>query len=696
MAYIVSNHDFTHGEIDKTLFARSDLTFYNKAAAKLENWVVLPGGAAKTRFGTENIGISLPAIDIHGADHFQMFSWKTGDKHFLVILGNVSVDGISVIDIATSNVTTFTNPFSAASVESKLVKSAQQQNELILASESAQPFQLTYLSGNITGASFTFKNPPVYLYNNTYDDVTFTLSAITITPPSTADNACPTLTISASSTFEFTANFVGGTYSALGPTTSVQIGTATIVQFVSATQVRVRIHTAFGELANIGTQVVIKETAYNSTRGWPACVTFYENRLIFAGGSSVPQSIFMSAIGDDYRDFLPGPLDDDPIQFTIASGESDNIVNIVSGRSLQVFTNSGESASPIWNDTLTPGISIRKQTSNGSTSTTPVILDSSTLYVKRGGRAIMAFNCAADGQSYNSTDVSVMSTHLINNPVDMSAYTINNAYDSNLLLLINADRNTNGGSLVTYQTLSEQNVSAWASTKTYEGKTTDLNSFDDYWNNVCVLEDDVYFITTRGSSSQHYLEKMDWTVCMDSYETKTINSTGVQTLSFPNSTQLHGRTVQVLTDVGNSSKRPKATFIGNFQMSATGDIVIDIPKTGKYYIGLGHENILKLMPAHIMAETGDTLYTKKTISKVYVHYVDSYSFKINDVSVPVENFASSGSSGGIILDQPAEPDDGIFMTSTIKGGWTRISYAEIKMEYPLPCTILGISVVLTA
>jgi len=97
-----------------------------------------------------------------------------------------------------------------------------------------------------------------------------------------------------------------------------------------------------------------------------------------------------------------------------------------------------------------------------------------------------------------------------------------------------------------------------------------------------------------------------------------------------------------------------------------------------------------------MAETGDTLYTKKTISKVYVQYVDSYSFKINDVSVPVENFSTSGSSGGIVLDQPAEPDDGIFMTSTIKHGWTRTSYAEIKMEYPLPCTILGISVVLTA
>ena len=165
MAYIVSNHDFTHGEIDKTLFARSDLRFYNKAAAKLENWVVLPGGAARTRFGTQNTGIALPA----NADHFQMFSWKTSNEHFLVVVGNVSANGISVINIATSAITSFNNPFSAASVEGKLVKSAQQQNELILVSGSAQPFQLTYSSGAVTGASFTFKNPPVYLYNNSYD-----------------------------------------------------------------------------------------------------------------------------------------------------------------------------------------------------------------------------------------------------------------------------------------------------------------------------------------------------------------------------------------------------------------------------------------------------------------------------------------------------------------------------------------------
>tara|TARA_R100001530_G_scaffold136372_2_gene116804 strand:- start:3058 stop:5142 length:2085 start_codon:yes stop_codon:yes gene_type:complete len=694
MAYIVSNHDFTHGEIDKTLFARSDLTFYNKAAATLENWVVLPGGAVRSRFGTQNTGLALPA----SADHFQMFPWKTADKHFLVIVGNVSANGISVIDIATSTITSFANPFSAASVEGKLVKSAQQQNEIILAAASAQPFQLTYSGGSVTGATFTFKNAPVYLYDNSYDANTFTLSDKAITPPSTLDSACPTLTISGTSSFAFSADFVGGTFTALGPTTSVQIGTATIVAYVSTTQVRVRIHTAFGELANIGTQVVVKETAYNTTRGWPECVTFYENRLIFAGGNSVPQSIFMSAISD-YRDFSPGQaLASDGIEYTIASGESDNIINIVSGRSLQVFTSTGESASPIWsNEGLTPQtVAVRRQTSNGSTSTTPVILDNSSLYVKRGGKAIMAYTYGADGQSYISTDVSVMSTHLINNPIDMSSYTINDAYDSNLLLMVNGDRDTNGGSLVTYQTLAEQNVSAWASTKTYEGKSTDSSSFDDYWNNVCVVEDDVYFITTRGSASQHFLEKMDWKVCMDSYETKVVSSTGVQTLSFASSTQFHGRTVQVITDVGTSSQRPEATFIGSFQMSASGDIIVDIPKTGTYYIGLGYEYNIKTMPAHITAETGDTLYTKKTISKVYVQYVDSYSFKINDVSVPVDNFSSSGSSGGIVLDQPAEPDDGIFMTPTIKRGWTRTAYAEIKMEYPLPCTILGISVVLTA
>ena len=52
MGVLVSNHDFTHGELAPTLYAQSALRLYNKCAAQLENFLILPGGAARTRFGT--------------------------------------------------------------------------------------------------------------------------------------------------------------------------------------------------------------------------------------------------------------------------------------------------------------------------------------------------------------------------------------------------------------------------------------------------------------------------------------------------------------------------------------------------------------------------------------------------------------------------------------------------------------------
>ena len=296
MAYIVSNHDFTHGELDKTLFARSDLTFYNKSAQKLQNVVVLPGGAARCRFGTANTGTALPA----SSSEYQMFPWRTGLYDYLIIVGDVAAAGIKVIELASGTATDFANPFHPADVQSRLIRSAQQQNEMILVSGSALPYQLTSNPGTgaVTGANYTFKNPPNYDYLNNYDLNTFTLSVITVTPPSTADAACPTLTVSGPAGFAFTADFVGGTFEALGAATSTQIGSGQIVAFVSATVVRVRIATAYGSAANIGKQVVVTESAYNATQGYPVAATFYEDRLCFAGGKGVPQSIFMSAIGD--------------------------------------------------------------------------------------------------------------------------------------------------------------------------------------------------------------------------------------------------------------------------------------------------------------------------------------------------------------------------------------------------------------
>ena len=447
-------------------------------------------------------------------------------------------------------------------------------------------------------------------------------------------------------------------------------------------QVKAEFDAAVGAAAGVpGTQFYIAPTAYSDDRGWPRAVSFYEDRLIFGGGGGVPLSLFFSAIGD-FRDFDPATaLDSDPIAYTIASGAQDSVQNIVSGRSLQIFTSSSEMATPVWGTTaLTPGtVSIRSQTTNGSYGVIPCILDNQTLYVKKGGRAILAFTVSDDEESYNSEDVSVMSSHLIQSPVEIVTYTVNDAYDSNLLIGVDERKN-----MFLYETLSEQGVAAWVSTESQDG--------DCDWMNVCVVEDRVFFITTRPNSPPQ-LEEIDWAVCLDGYQTFTATSTGDVDIPVTGALAPTGDgIVSVITDVNANTQEPSGTYVGDFP--TVGGVVVQVPvEDGKvYYIGYKFTQTLQTMAAQVAAQTGDTLYVKKRLYKVYVDYINSYPFKVNDIPVPMSHLYAAGSGSGIELDEPIPPTDGIYVMPTNNMGWERRVFVTCVQDEPLHMSIIGICV----
>jgi len=696
MGYLVSNHDFTHGELSKSLFARSDLNLYNKSAAKINNFVVLPGGGARSRFGSkvdEVITAAIPAA----ATGFQTFSWIAGEFNYLIIVSNVSgAGGIVVANVTapTAVITTLTNPFTAASVLAKGLKGAQFQNEFIMVNETA-PVQVFTAdgAGAVTLAALVFKNPPTYQYLTNYTSQVFTLSAKIVTLGSVSDSLCPTLHVSGGS-FAFTADFVGGYFEALGNPLFPDLGKGQIVEFVAGppAHVRVRISQEFGQLINVGTQCFVSQTAYNTVKFYPATVAIYEDRLCLGGGVGTPQTLYMSVVGD-FTDFNMGSgLASDAISFTMGSGSGSNkIQNLVSARSLQVFTESNEQASPVWgNDGISPtNVAIRVQTSKGSVATTPVIIDTATIFVKRGGRALMAFIYGLQTQSYSSEDASVTSEHLIQHPAEMTSYTHNTAYDTNLLLICQEE-----GDLIAYQTLQEQGVTAFTKTTTYvETDPVSYPPYTDKWKNVCAVEERVYFITERVEDDGFYVEELSWNVSMDCAEMHNIAATGNTTVTLGD--QFKDRLVQIVKDIGTDPQCPTGTFIGAFRANATNQVTFDAPEIGDYWFGLGFDAELETLPAHVMAQTGDTLYLKKTINKIYVQYIDSYPFQVNNVDVTMENL-DTPSGGGIVLDAPVEPKDGIFAVPTTYGGWSRSAQALIKTIQPLPITILGLSVELTA
>ena len=164
------------------------------------------------------------------------------------------------------------------------------------------------------------------------------------------------------------------------------------------------------------------EQSFSAIRGYPAAVTFHENRLCFAGTIAEPDTIWMSSLGK-FFDFDVGDANDtDAINLVAATGDVNEIRYLKSNRDLQIFTLSDELYVPTYlNQAITPtNAQIRKQTPFGSEFVLPTSIDGATIFVERGGRAVREYIYSDSEDAYISTAVSTVATHLINNPVDIA------------------------------------------------------------------------------------------------------------------------------------------------------------------------------------------------------------------------------------------------------------------------------------
>jgi len=667
MGEIVTNHDFTHGELDPKLFARSDLQFYNKSAKTIQNLIVQPGGSVKSRFGSSLFAIPTLALPT------RMFGWESSNKNFIIIVGSGSIY-MQNVDIVSDS-----NTISNTLINPSTVKGISHQNKFYLSDGQNQPM---VIEEDFSTSTLTFKNPPTYEYDINYDDTVFNLDTVKITSPDAAFDA--NLTIKTMGSFGgFTADYVGGWFESLGPSTSDGIGRGQITQFISSTSVSIRIDSEFAAIDPVPTSGPLGEfkgsvsnltqTAYNTTNGWPACISIFQDRLILAGGSSINQTIFMSAIGD-FRDFSPGDgLDSDAISFTIGSEEGGNIQNIVSSKSLQIFTNKSEYATSLWsNNVLTPSnISISLQTGNGSTELQPVTLDNRTFYIKQGGKSVMSFSSNESSTGYISSDESIMSSHLINNPTDMCAYTDNDLFPTNILLSVVDNQ------LIIYQTMIDQNISAWS-------KTSRAMTNKDVYN-VVSIDKRVFILSYYG------IEEIDWNINLDAYsEVDNISgSTAEQTITLP-SNSYSQTDVSVVAWPGEPYV---PMYIGEMSCDGSGNVTGVFPIDSKYYFGYKFKQELETLPAHLMTQQGDTLYTKKKINKIYIHYYESLSFKVNGKSVPMKYLSTSDQSLPTLTS--ATFQSGIYTSPNIKLGWSRTVNVIIEQDAPLSMNILGVSVELT-
>ncbi len=239
--------------------------------------------------------------------------------------------------------------------------------------------------------------------------------------------------------------------------------------------------------------------AWNSAKGYPGTVVYYQQRLYFAASSAYPQTIWASRTGD-YKDFgksIP-TQDDDRIIYTYAGKQVNEIRHMIDVGSLVVLTSGGEYvATGDQNKVLTPGsFSLSSQGSNGASTVPPIAVANIALFIQEKGSTVRDLAYSFDVDGYQGNDLTILANHLFqrHSIVDW-AFTIV-PYSAAWAI-------RNDGTLLVLTYLREQQVFAWAPQPS-----------DGLFESTCSIsegsEDAVYFVVRRWVNGQtvRYIERL--------------------------------------------------------------------------------------------------------------------------------------------------------------------------------------------
>jgi hypothetical protein len=239
--------------------------------------------------------------------------------------------------------------------------------------------------------------------------------------------------------------------------------------------------------------------AWNSVNGYPGTVVYYQQRLYFAASTAYPQTIWASRTGD-YKDFgKNNPIqDDDRIIYTYAGRQVNEIRHLIDVGNLVALTSGGEyTISGDQNKVLTPAsFSFSSQGNNGSSNVPPIAVANIALFIQEKGSVVRDLAYSFDVDGYQGTDLTILANHLFQKRsiVDWSFCIV--PYSSAFCI-------RDDGKLLVMTYLRDQQVFAWApqsSTGKYES-TCSISEGS---------EDAVYFVVNRTINGQvkRYVERL--------------------------------------------------------------------------------------------------------------------------------------------------------------------------------------------
>lgn len=246
------------------------------------------------------------------------------------------------------------------------------------------------------------------------------------------------------------------------------------------------------------------QTARNPFSGagnYPRCVSFVEQRLVFASTSTDPQAVWMSQSAN-YENFgysSPSKASD-AVTFRIKARQVNEIRAILPVKAMLLLTSAAEwlVSGGSQSDAISPSaIKIDNQGYRGAAALQPISVGNTVLFAQARGGVIRDFSYEFANDAYTGKDLTILARHLFENR-SIKAWDYAQAPHSIVWVVLD------DGSMVSLTYMREHEVWAW----------TSHDSAGGVFEDVAVIaegnEDVPYFLVKRqiGGVWKRYIEKL--------------------------------------------------------------------------------------------------------------------------------------------------------------------------------------------
>jgi hypothetical protein len=432
-----------------------------------------------------------------------------------------------------------------------------------------------------------------------------------------------------------------------------------------------------GSFTDDGT--IIPDTAstppqsYNPfTSDYPAAVSYFEQRRVFAGTPLLPQTLWASRTGTeaDLNFSIPSRADDS-LQFKVAARESNTIRHIVPLSSMVLLTSAAEyRVTSVNSDALTPTtISVSAQSYVGANNAQPVVVNNAVLFAAARGGHVRELGFNWQLQGFLSSDLSLRAPQLFDGyDIVQMAY---QKAPTPIVWMISTS-----GELLGMTYVPDQQVTAWHTHTTTNG----------VFESVCVVaegsEDRVYVVVRRTINGQtaRYVERLGQRLVgqiADAYYVDCgATYAGGPTTSVGGLTWLEGQTVNIL---GDGAVMPPTVV-------TDGQVILPHPAS-VIQVGLPLVADVATLPAGLLDAPGAGQGRPKNVNKLFLRVAASGGVSagpsVDELTVAkVRTTEPPGSPPSLVTGE---------IEIVLTPSWGESGQLFVRQSDPLPLTLLALT-----